>query len=321
MKYRISLAIIFFVLLAQVSTAQVTGKYVLVIHGGAGGMSENLPDSLKQEYLSSLDKALTIGETLLAKGSTGIDAVEAVVRYLEDNPLFNAGKGAVLTTEGKAELDAAIMNGKDLSCGAVTGIKTIKNPISLARAVMEKSGHVFMSGVGAEKFASEVGVQKVKPRYFLVEDRYDKWLKEKEAIKKKKKGTVGAVALDQYGNLAAATSTGGLSNKRPGRVGDVPVIGAGTYANNKTCAVSCTGQGEKFIRNTVAFNVSALMEYKNMSLADAVNEMIHKRLADGDGGLIAVDKEGNFALQYNTKSMLRGYVTSDGKREVKIWDK
>ena len=301
--------------------AQTTGKYVLVIHGGAGGMDEQMPDSLKKEYLTSLDEALEIGSLILASGGTSVDAVEKVINYLEDNPLFNAGKGSVLTSEGKAEMDAAIMSGKDLSCGSVTGVKTIKNPISLARAVMEKSPHVFLAGDGAETFADEVGIKKVDPKYFLVEDHYEKWKKERDGIKKKKKGTVGAVALDKNGNLAAATSTGGMSMKKPGRVGDVPVIGAGTYANNKTCAVSCTGWGEKFIKNTVAFNVSAMMEYKNMSLSDAVNEMIHKRLNPNDGGLIAVDKDGNFTLQFNTKSMLQGFVTSDGKREVKIWGK
>jgi len=313
------LLFLFFIFLFCLPTnAQTTGKYVLVIHGGAGGMDENLPESLKQEYLSSLNKALEIGEQILASGGTCIDAVEKVINYLEDNPLFNAGKGSVLTSEGKAEMDAAIMSGKDLSCGSVTGVKTIKNPVSLARAIMEKSKHVFLTGEGAEKFAKEAGFKFVSPKYFIVENRYEIWLKE---IKNKKKGTVGAVALDKNGNLAAATSTGGMSMKKPGRVGDVPVIGAGTYANNKTCAVSCTGWGEKFIKNTVAFNVSAMMEYKNMSLSDAANEMIHKRLNQNDGGLIAVDKDGNFTLQYNTKSMLRGFVTSDGKREVKIWEK
>jgi len=311
----------FLFLFCLLTNAQTTGKYILLIHGGAGGMDENMPDSLKQEYLSSLNKALEIGEQILANNGTSIDAVEKVINYLEDNPLFNAGKGSVLTSEGKAEMDAAIMSGKDLSCGSVTGVRKIKNPVSLARAVMEKSKHVFLAGEGAEKFAKEVGFKFVKPKYFLTENRYDKWLKEKNEIKKKKKGTVGAVALDKYGNLAAATSTGGMSMKKPGRVGDVPVIGAGTYANNKTCAVSCTGWGEKFIKNTVAFNVSAMMEYKNMSLSGAADEMIHKRLNQNDGGLIAVDKDGNFTLQYNTKSMLRGYVTSDGKKEVKIWEK
>ncbi|MFA6979650.1 MAG: isoaspartyl peptidase/L-asparaginase [Ignavibacteriaceae bacterium] len=308
----------FLFLFCLLTNAQTTGKYVLVIHGGAGGMDENMPDSLKQEYLSSLNKALEIGEQILASGGTSIDAVEKVINYLEDNPLFNAGKGAVLTSEGKAEMDAAIMSGKDLSCGSVTGIKKIKNPVSLARAVMEKSSHVFFSGEGAEKFAKEVGFKSVNPKYFSVENRYEIWLKE---IKKKKKGTVGAVALDKNRNLAAATSTGGMSMKKPGRVGDAPIIGAGTYANNKTCAVSCTGWGEKFIKNTVAFNVSAMMEYKNMCLSDAVNEMIHKRLNQNDGGLIAIDKDGNFTLQFNTKSMLRGFLTSDGKKEVKIWGK
>lgn len=311
------LFLFFFFLICLVTNAQTTGKYVLVIHGGAGGMDENLPDSLKEEYLSSLNKALKIGEQILANNGTSIDAVEKVINYLENNPLFNAGKGSALTTEGKLEMDAAIMNGKDLSCGSVTGIKRIKNHVSLARAVMEKSPHVFLAGGGAEKFAKEVGFKFINPKYFLTENRYDKWLKE---IRKKKKGTVGAVALDKFGNLAAATSTGGMSMKKPGRVGDAPIIGAGTYANNKTCAISCTGWGEKFIKNTVAFNVSAMMEFKDMSLRDAANEMINKRLSPNDGGLIAIDKDGNFTLQYNTKSMLRGFVTSDGKKEVKIWE-
>lgn len=307
----------FFLFLFCLSTnAQSTGKYVLVIHGGAGGMDENMPESLKQEYLSSLNEALEIGQRILLNDGTSIDAVEKVINYLEDNPLFNAGKGSVLTSEGKAEMDAAIMNGKDLSCGSVTGLKKIKNPVSLARAVMEKSQHVFLAGEGAEKFAKEVGFKFVNPKYFIVENRYETWLKE---IKKKKKGTVGAVALDKFGNLAAATSTGGMSMKKHGRIGDAPIIGAGTYANNKTCAVSCTGWGEKFIKNTVAFNVSAMMEYKNMALSDAAIEMIHKRLSPNDGGLITVDKDGNFTLQYNTKSMLRGFATSDGKHEVNIW--
>ncbi|MFA4922894.1 MAG: isoaspartyl peptidase/L-asparaginase [Ignavibacteriaceae bacterium] len=321
MKTKLFSLVFFLFFFCLMINGQTTGKYVLVIHGGAGGMDEQMPDSLKKEYLASLDEALEIGNLILASGGSSIDAVEAVLKYLEDNPLFNAGKGAVLTSEGIAEMDAAIMSGKDLSCGSVTGVKTIKNPVTLARAVMEKSPHVFLSGEGAEKFAGEVGIQKVNPKYFIEENRYEKWIKELNEIKKKKKGTVGAVALDKFGNLAAATSTGGMSMKKPGRVGDAPVIGAGTYANNKTCAVSCTGWGEKFIKNTVAFNVSAMMEYKNMSLRDAANEMIHKRLSPNDGGLIAVDKDGNFTLQFNTKSMLRGFVTSEGKREVKIWEK
>lgn len=321
MKTKIFSLFFFLFFFCLMINAQTTGKYVLVIHGGAGGMDETAPDSLKQIYLTSLDEALEIGSLILASGGSSIDAVEKVINYLEDNPLFNAGKGAVLTSEGKAELDAAIMSGKDLSCGSVTGLKTIKNPISLARAVMEKSPHVFLAGLGAEKFAKEVGIKSVNSKYFIENNRYEKWIKERNEIKKKKKGTVGAVALDKYGNLAAATSTGGMSMKKPGRVGDAPIIGAGTYANNKTCAVSCTGWGEKFIKNTVAYNVSAMMEYKNMSLSDAATEMIHKRLNPNDGGLIAVDKDGNFTLQFNTQSMLRGFVTSDGKREVKIWGK
>lgn len=292
-------------------------KFVIVLHGGVGTIDKAMPDSIKQDYLKSLSEALTIGKTILQNGGTSLDAVEQVVKFLEDDPKFNAGKGAVYTSEGKHELDASIMDGKDLSCGAVASVKSIKNPISLARLVMEKTPHVLLVGEGADKFGELMKVETVPNNYFDTPRRFEQW---QDAIKKETKGTVGCVALDIYGNLAAATSTGGVVNKMPGRVGDAPIIGAGNYANNETCAVSCSGKGELFIKYSVAFNVSALMKYKNYSLKDAAEEMIHKKITKGDGGLIAVDKDGNYALVFNTSGMFRGVANSSGVFETKIWD-
>jgi beta-aspartyl-peptidase (threonine type) len=295
-------------------------KFVLVIHGGAGATPRDIPESLKQEYLDGLNNALQIGKSILANGGTALDAVERVVNYLEDHPNFNAGKGSVLTSDGTVEMDAAIMSGIDLSAGAVAGIKSVKNPVSLARLVAEKTPHVFLIGEGAEKFADEMKVKRVDSSYFFIQTQNEKWQQLKQKISEEKKGTVGAVALDIHGNLAAATSTGGMMMKRPGRVGDVPIIGAGTYANNNTCAVSATGWGEKFIKNNVAVSISKLMEYKGVSLNDAVDELINKVLVPNDGGVIALDKFGNYSILYNTKSMFRGVISSEGKIELKIWD-
>ena len=241
------------------------------------------------------------------------------MRFLEDDPLFNAGKGAVYTHEGTHELDAAIMDGRDLSCGSVAALKTVKNPISLARMVKEKSPHVFMVGEGAERFASEMKVERVPNTYFDTPKRHEQWqaaLKEAE----KDKDTVGAVALDVHGNLAAATSTGGLTNKRFGRLGDVPVIGAGTYANNRTCAVSATGYGEEFIKHTVAHDISALMEYGGLTIQQAADRVIHQKLKPGDGGVIGVARDGSIALVFNSEGMYRGAADSSGRFEVKIWE-
>jgi beta-aspartyl-peptidase (threonine type) len=293
-----------------------SGKYTIVIHGGAGTISKSIPDSLKGKYLASLLEALMIGKEVLEKGGKSIDAVEQVVRYMEDNPLFNAGKGAVYTSDGTHELDASIMDGSNLSTGAVTLIKRVKNPITLARHVMEKTPHVLLGGEGAEKFAEEMGLEIVENNYFDTENRQNQLKKEKEKVK----GTVGCVALDLHGNLAAATSTGGRTNKMPGRIGDSPLINAGTYANNKTCAVSGTGIGEEFIRHTVAYNVSALMEFKGMNLKEAADEVVFKMLKKDDGGIIAVDKDGNFAAPFSTLGMYRGAANSDGLFEVKIWE-
>ena len=292
-------------------------KYTIVIHGGVGTISKDMPDSIKQDYLKSLSEALTIGKTILLNGGRSLDAVEQVVKFLEDDPRFNAGKGTVYTSDGTHELDASIMDGRDLSCGAVAGVKTIKNPISLARLVMEKTSHVLLVGEGADKFGSLMNVKIVPNNYFVTPRRFEQWQK---SINKNTKGTVGCVALDIFGNLAAATSTGGVENKMPGRVGDTPIIGAGTYANNETCAVSCSGKGELFIKHSVAYNVSALMMYKHYSLKDAAEEMIYKKITQGGGGLIAVDKDGNYVVVYNTSGMFRGVANSSGIFEIKIWE-
>lgn len=296
-----------------------TAKWAIAIHGGAGTIPKTLPEAEKQQYLKSLSAALEIGRDALRQGGTSLDAVEKVVRFLEDDPLFNAGKGAVYTNEGTHELDAAIMDGRDLSCGSVASLKTVKNPISLARLVKEKSKHVFMVGAGAEKFAEEMKVERVPNTWFDTPKRYEQW---QAALKKeeKDKDTVGAVALDVHGNLAAATSTGGLTNKRFGRLGDVPVIGAGTYANNRTCAVSATGYGEEFIKHTVAHDISALMEYGGLTLQQAADRVIHEKLKKGDGGVIGVARDGSIALVFNSEGMYRGAADSSGRFEVKIWE-
>ena len=294
---------------------------VLVIHGGAGTiLKQNMSPEKERAYTEGLETALKKGYAILQQGGSSLDAVVTVVKALEDNPLFNAGKGAVFTNEGKIELDAAIMNGKTLAAGAVAGVTTIKNPITAARAVMEKSEHVMMIGKGAEQFAAQQGLTIVDPAYFYTEERWQSLqrIKKADTLKNEtekpgkknqhsfkqldnkdyKYGTVGAVALDKQGNLAAATSTGGMTNKKFGRVGDVPIIGAGTYANNETCAISCTGWGEFFIRLVMAKTISDMMEFGKMSLQTAAEEMVMRRLPGmhGDGGLIAVDKIGNISL-------------------------
>jgi beta-aspartyl-peptidase (threonine type) len=291
-------------------------EYVLVIHGGAGVLDRKdfIPE-MEKAYLDKLQEALDSGEAVLKAGGAALDAVVASVKVMEDSPLFNAGKGSVFSETGENEMDAAVMNGKDLSAGAVAGVRTIKNPILAALKVMEESKHVMLVCDGAEKFAREHGVEMADPSYFFDQKRYD------ALLKAQKYGTVGAVAMDKAGNLAAATSTGGMTNKMTGRVGDTPIIGAGTYANNKTCAVSATGHGEFFIRYTVAHDISALMEYKGLTLAEAANEVIFNKLLPngGRGGVIAVDKDGNYAATFNTSGMFRGVVIADGKREVAIF--
>ncbi|MEY2480708.1 MAG: L-asparaginase / beta-aspartyl-peptidase [Verrucomicrobiota bacterium] len=287
----------------------------------------------ERAHRDGLENALKAGFEVLKNGGASLDAVEAAVRVLEDDPHFNAGKGAVFTDAGTNELDAAIMNGKTLAAGAVANVRHVRNPISLARMVMEKSKHVLMTGDGAEKFAKENGVELVDPKYFFTQERWDALQKLKAAEKgggsgekkfiitdQDRHGTVGAVALDQNGDLAAATSTGGTTNKRAGRVGDSPIIGGGTYANNATCAVSCTGDGEYFIRSVVGHDISALMEYRGMKLEEATQTVLDKvKKLGGEGGLIAVDREGNIALPFNTAGMYRGHVDLSGQFVVEIY--
>ena len=299
-------------------------EWAIALHGGAGNMlPSDYTDEQQKEYKQELTNALEIGKKILASGGTSLDAVEQVVKYMEDCPLFNAGKGAVFTHEGKNELDAAIMDGNGLRAGAVAGVGDIKNPIHAARLVMEKSPHVLMVGKGASKFAASQGAEIVDSSYFYTEKRWESLQKilKNEADKEKKKGTVGCVALDKNGNLAAATSTGGMTNKRFGRIGDTPIVGAGTYSNNNTCAISATGHGEFFIRYTVAHDISALIEYKGLSLKDAVDLVINTKLANagGDGGVIAVDKYGNIVLSMNTSGMFRAYANSKNESGVAIF--
>lgn len=294
-------------------------EYALVVHGGAGNMNfESFPEEAQNRYKSALDSALQLGLDVLREGGASIDAVETVIRYMEDNPMFNAGKGAVFTHEGKNELDASIMTGQDLNAGAVAGVTDIRHPISAARAVMEKSEHVMMAGHGASVFAQEVGLEIVDPSYFFTQSRYDAL---RRAIAREEHGTVGCVALDKAGNLCAGTSTGGMTNKKYGRIGDSPIIGAGTYANNATCGVSGTGHGEYFIRWTVAHQISVLMEYKGYSVGQAADEVINKTLVDvgGEGGVICLDRYGRPAMVTNTNGMFRAYGNSEGEHLVAIF--
>lgn len=322
MKSSLILAILF-VVSPVMSPAQQNSQttssrsYTIVIHGGAGKISESLPDSVKQAYMNGLSHALQIGKDILSKGGTSLDAVEQVLRYFETDPKFNAGIGAVFTADSSHELDASIMDGRDLSCGAVAAVRHIAHPISLARLVMEKTPHILLVDDGAEAFAKQMGIDLVPTSYFDTQERFRQLIEYKK--KQTEHGTVGCVALDIHGNLAAGTSTGGMTDKMPGRVGDSPLIGDGTYANNKTCAVSCTGWGEKFIKNAVAFSVSALMEFKGMTVQQAADEMIYHRLQKDDGGLIALDAHGNYATPFNSSGMFRGVATSGGIFEVKIW--
>jgi len=304
--------------------------YAMAIHGGAGTiLKENMTPELEQAYQAALDSALTIGEELLKAGAPALDVVCKTIEYLENNPLFNAGKGAVFTNDGRNELDASIMDGRTQNAGAVGGVTNIKNPIYAARAVMEQSEHVMLVGPGAEAFAKEQGIETVDPSYFYTESRYKSLERAKAAEQQQgylygnldhKYGTVGCVVLDQQGNLAAGTSTGGMTNKRYNRIGDAPIIGAGTYADNGSVAVSCTGHGEYFIRYAVAYDLAARLTYTNADLQTAADELVNKKLVEkeGSGGLIAVDKDGNIAMPFNTSGMYRGYV-KPGEREIGIY--
>ncbi len=314
-----------------VSRVQKT-KFGLVVHGGAGNITkENLPAELRKKYEAKLKEAIMTGYAVLKNGGSSLDAVEKVISVLENSPLFNAGKGAVMTDIGTCELDASIMDGKTLNAGAVAGVRTIKNPITAARKVMELTPYVLLAGEGADAFAKGIGLQTVPNSYFYTERRLKQYEKYKENKEKssasanifpfKKFGTVGCVALDKNGNLAAGTSTGGISFKKFGRVGDSPIIGAGTYADNNRCAISCTGQGEFFIRNVVAYDISALIAYKGYSLEKAARTVILKKLVkqNAEGGIIGIDKYGNMTAVFNTPGMFRAFVKDDGKVTVKMF--
>jgi beta-aspartyl-peptidase (threonine type) len=296
--------------------------YALVLHGGCGNIS---PESITEEscklYKEVMSRALDTGFLLLKAGRSSLDAVEAAIRIMEDSPLFNAGKGAVFNHDGKNELDASIMEGSNLKAGAVAAVDDIKNPITAARKVMEESKHVLLSGEGASGFAREHGIEMADNSYFFTQRRWKNLQDQLETEKSKESGTVGCVALDQYGNLAAGTSTGGMTNKLSGRIGDSPIPGAGNYANNNTCAVSATGHGEFIIRYAVAHDISALMEYRNLSLREAARQVVQEKLkkAGGDCGIIGLDKKGNIVMEFNTSGMYRGYMTSDGKKEILIF--
>jgi L-asparaginase / beta-aspartyl-peptidase len=297
----------------------------IVLHGGAGAISKDqMSDSLEQAYMHILDSAITVGYNILNSGGLSIDAVLAVITILEDSPLFNAGRGAVFTHNEENELDASIMEGDTKNAGAIAGVKRIKNPILLAKAVMEQSEHVMLAGQGAEEFAMSIGMQFIDPAYFRVESRLESLRRVKakqqaanydDYIKNSKFGTVGCVALDKNGTIVAGTSTGGMTNKRWGRIGDSPIIGAGTYADSDVCGVSSTGWGEFFIRSVVAYDIAALVNYKGLKIEEAVSQVIHEKVPHlgGDGGVVALDKHGRIAMDFNTDGMYRAGI--DGSRQ------
>lgn len=304
-------------------------KFAIAIHGGAGPSSKQASDEANRGRVDSMRKALDLGKGILEKGGTSVDAVEAVVALLEDDPKFNAGRGAVFTAAGTHELDASIMDGQSGACGAVAGVKRIKNPIRLARLVMTDSPHVLFVGDGAEQFAQSKGIELVENTYFDTPETKAKWEERKRREEDKPQsriqtedvgyyGTVGCVALDAQGNLAAATSTGGMTAKMFGRIGDSPIVGAGTFADNQTCAVSCTGKGEEFIRHAVAYDISAQMKYANRSLQESVDRVLNQTLKPNDGGIIAVDRAGNIVMEFNTPGMARAAADSTGRDEV-LW--
>ena len=323
---------IFFVIGCS-SSNNLDNNFGIVIHGGAGTiLKENMTLELEKKYKNALREAVLIGYEILNNGGTSEKAVEKTINYLEDSPLFNAGKGAVLNFDGEVELDASFMEGKNLNAGAISGSKKIKNPISTAIKVMNSSSHVMLSGKGADDFAIEHNMQTVEQNYFITESRINSLKKIKSIENNKvsnllnsdyrvqKLGTVGCVALDKFGNLSAGTSTGGMTNKKWNRIGDAPIIGAGTYANNNSCAVSSTGWGEYFIRGVVAYDIAALMEYKNLSIKKAAKTVINKiSKMGGDGGVIAIDKQGNIAMEMNTSGMYRAHINSKGEIDVKIY--
>lgn len=348
MNFRIQfLYIIFSIFLCDISYCQenlkLSDKYVLVIHGGAGTIIKSImTPELEAEYSKTLNEALSIGQQILDTGGLAVVAVQAAVEHLENSPLFNAGKGSVFNSDGINEMDACIMDGRDLSCGSVAGVRNLKNPIDGARIVKDSSSHVFLYGIKAQEYCLNKGAAYADSSYFYTQFRWNQFVKAKakENIildhdttslnlynnkileELEKFGTVGAVALDRYGNLASATSTGGLTNKKHGRIGDSPIVGAGTYADNNTCAISCTGKGEDFIRGTIARDISAQMEFGNKSMKKSVEKTM-KKLAklEGSGGLIGVDSKGNIVMEFNTKGMYRAFVTNKIKPSVLIYEK
>jgi len=318
------------------TSEQSSPNFGIVIHGGAGTiLKKNMTDSMEMAYKQKLEEAIRVGHDILKNGGTAMEAVTRTINVMEDSPLFNAGKGAVFTHDGTNELDASVMDGATLNAGAVAGVTRVKNPIDLAVEVMDNSPHVMLAGKGAEAFAEEAGVTLVDPSYFYTERRFQSLQKVKKIekdrqvsatyedpfIKDSKFGTVGCAALDKNGNLAAGTSTGGMTNKRWNRIGDAPIIGAGTYANNATCAVSSTGWGEYFIRAMVAHDISAMMEYKGISLQEAASEVIQKKVPDlgGDGGVVAIDKDGNVTMEFNTAGMYRAHMNAEGELTIGIY--
>lgn len=322
--------------LAQETNQSPEIKYAIVIHGGAGSSPDRFSDKANEQRKASMRKALEIGTEILKEGGTSLDAVEKVVLFLENDPQFNAGVGAVFNAEGSHELDASIMDGSNKACGAVAGVSTVKNPISLARKVMTETRHVLLAGSGAESFADAMEVARVEPSHFDTPKSKEQWEKRQQRMRESKntestrlpedlnedvgsyQGTVGCVALDNDGNIAAATSTGGMTGKRFGRVGDSPIVGAGTYADNATCGVSCTGTGEQYIRNAVAYDVSARIKYKAQSVDEAVQSILSETLEPGDGGIIAISKDGEISMRFNTNGMARAAADSNGRFEV-LW--
>jgi beta-aspartyl-peptidase (threonine type) len=307
-------------------------NYTLVIHGGAGTISKSdITAEQESAYVAALEEALNAGYNCLVNDGTALDAVRAAVISLEDCILFNAGKGSVFGSDGRHEMDASIMDGKTLMAGAAAAVRNVRNPVELAYKIMTNSQHVMLNGKGAYEFALQQGLAIEPDEYFFSQFRYEQWqqmqgtnisaLDHNVQVKDKKFGTVGAVALDKQGNIAAATSTGGMTNKQFGRIGDSPIIGAGTYANNKTCAISCTGHGEPFIRSVTAYDVSCLMEYKGLSLQKAMHTVVHEKLPliNGEGGMIGVDAAGNAAMVFNSEGMYRGSMNAYGKKEILIY--
>jgi len=319
--FRSILLLVFISVLSSCNNKKI--DFAIVVHGGAGTiLKANMSNEMELAYNQKLEEAINTGYKILESGGTSLDAVESTIKILENSELFNAGKGSVLSNEEIVEMDASIMNGNNLNAGAISGVRTIKNPISAARLVMEKSDHVFLSGIGAESFAKSKGLEIVNNEYFITKRRLNSLLnaKKRDTLKDNKFGTVGCVALDKLGNIASGTSTGGMTNKKWNRIGDVPIIGAGTYANNNTCGISSTGWGEFFIRNVVAYDISSQIEYKNLSIDIAAKNTLNKvKNLGGSGGIVGIDKYGNIVMDFNTDGMYRAFKKSDGSFDIKIY--